>query len=290
MKKCKYLLMIILLILVVVLYGSGESKKSEYRIKMEEGDFISVDEYIAGAMMAFVPAEYGDESMKAVAVMLRTFIINEFETKQVMEIDIGELDVPYVFLDSIKNVLGDEVFYKTMEKYRGAVEETKGQVITYEGSLIVPLYHMVSAGSTRSGKDVLEEEIPYLREKESKRDLESPDFLKIVEMEREEYEDILKEVFQNDIAKVEVGQRDAAGYVMFMRNGEIQVPGEEFANALDLNSSCFFIDISEKKVKIVTKGQGHGLGLSVYGAWNMAKDGKDYIEILKYYYDGVEVE
>ena len=66
--------------------------------------------------------------------------------------------------------------------------------------------------------------------------------------------------------------------------------GEEIANRLDLNSSCFFIDENEEKIKIVTKGQGHGLGLSIYGAWNMAKDGKDYIEILKYYYEGVEIE
>ena len=240
--------------------------------------------------MAFIPAEYSEESMKAVAVMLRTFVINEFETRKVQEMNIEDLDVPYVFLDSVKNVLGDDVFYKTLEKYREAVDETKGKVITYEDKLIVPLYHMVSAGSTRTGADVLAKDVPYLRGKESSQDVESSEFLKIVEMEKTEYESALKEVFGNEVNNVDISATDDAGYVTVMSNGEKMVSGEEIANILDLNSSCFFIDENDEKVKIVTKGQGHGLGLSIYGAWNMAKDGKDYIEILKYYYEGVEIE
>jgi stage II sporulation protein D len=149
---------------------------------------------------------------------------------------------------------------------------------------------MVSAGSTRNGADVLAKDVPYLMAKESSQDVESSEFLKIVEMEKNEYESALKEVFGNDVDNVDISAMDDSGYVMAMSNGEIQVSGEEIANRLDLNSSCFFIDENEEKIKIVTKGQGHGLGLSIYGAWNMAKDGKDYIEILKYYYEGVEIE
>lgn len=290
MKNKLLRIFLLLGFIVFALVGCGKEKGNDYRIIMNEDESISVDEYISGAMMAFIPAEYSEESMKAVAVMLRTFVINEFKTREVEELNIEDLDVPYVFLDSVKNVLGDEVFYKTLEKYREAVEETKQQVITYEGNLIVPLYHMVSAGKTRNGEDVLAEDVPYLTAKESRQDVESGEFLKIVEMEKNEYKTALKEVFGSDIDKVDISSTDDAGYVTAMSNGEIQISGEEIASILDLNSSCFFIDESEEKVKIVTKGQGHGLGLSIYGAWNMAKDGKDYIEILKYYYEGVEVE
>ena len=65
--------------------------------------------------------------------------------------------------------------------------------------------------------------------------------------------------------------------------------GEEFRKVLDLNSSCFTIEESEGKIRITTKGLGHGIGLSQFNANEMAKNGDDYQKILTYYFKNIEL-
>ena len=84
--------------------------------------------------------------------------------------------------------------------------------------------------------------------------------------------------------------RDSSDYVIQMKIGEKTVTGEEFREYLSLNSACFFLKEVENKVRIVTKGLGHGLGLSQYGANELAKEGKSYKEILEYYYKDISIE
>ena len=85
-----------------------------------------------------------------------------------------------------------------------------------------------------------------------------------------------------------VTEREESGYVKTIQVGNSSVSGEEFRKAFSLNSACFYIREIDGRVRIVTKGLGHGYGLSIYGANEMAKEGKTYQEILSYYYSGIE--
>ena len=89
---------------------------------------------------------------------------------------------------------------------------------------------------------------------------------------------------------IQIIARDDSGYVTQVQIGTVTLSGEQFRQYLDLNSACFYIKEVEGQVRILTKGLGHGLGLSQYGANEMAKKGKDYKEILNYYYKGVELK
>ena len=89
--------------------------------------------------------------------------------------------------------------------------------------------------------------------------------------------------------QISVGKRDSSEYALEVQIGETSISGEDFRNCLGLNSACFFLKEVEGEVRIVTKGLGHGLGLSQYGASEMAKEGAGYREILQYYYQNAEI-
>ena len=168
----------------------------------------------------------------------------------------------------------------------------------YDGKPIHAAFHAVSAGKTRDAREALQrEDEPYLAQADSAMDIPSPDFLKVVFMEKEEFYSKLKEACpeleaapENILESVVVETRDSSGYATQVKIGEKTVAGEEFRGYLGLNSACFSLKEVENKVRIVTKGLGHGLGLSQYGANELAKEGKNYKEILKHYYKDISIE
>ncbi|WP_394919804.1 SpoIID/LytB domain-containing protein [uncultured Robinsoniella sp.] len=89
---------------------------------------------------------------------------------------------------------------------------------------------------------------------------------------------------------MEIESNDDAGYITKIRIGDTEIPGEEFRKFLNLNSSCFTMEQVEKGIRITTKGLGHGVGMSQYGAERMAESGKPYDEILQYYFKNVTIE
>ena len=178
-----------------------------------------------------------------------------------------------------------------------AVSSTKGEILQWEEQTAEADYHAISAGKTRNGQQALgREDVPYLEAVESMADISSPDYLKVIFMEKLELAEKLKNadeklaLKEKEISeKIQITGRDDAGYVTELQIGETTVSGETFRQYLELNSACFYIKEVEGSIRILTKGMGHGLGLSQYGANEMAKKGKDYKEILNYYYQGLEI-
>lgn len=254
-----------------------------------ENEEILVEDFVPGVMMTFVPVDYEEESMKAVAVMIRTYLMQQFEVKDTRMIEAEELEIGYISPDVMKNALGSEFCQDTLDKYMEAVEQTKGEVMTYDGDIITPLYHMVSNGSTRDASDFFGENIPYMKSTDCVTDVESEDYLKVLDIQKDEYDKVVDALFGSKHGDVEVKKRDEAGYVTLLGDGKNSVSGEEFASRFDLHSSCFYITKDEANVQIITKGQGHGMGMSIYGAEKMAQDGADYKKILKYFYDGIDI-
>ena len=88
--------------------------------------------------------------------------------------------------------------------------------------------------------------------------------------------------------QVVVTKRDHAGYVMEVTIDGQAHSGEEVRLIYDWNSSNFFLKEVDGEIRVTTKGLGHGLGLSLYGANQLARDGFSYKDILKYFFEGIE--
>ena len=187
---------------------------------------------------------------------------------------------------------GEKNFAADYQILADAVDDTADISVSYGGDTVLLLpYHAVSAGKTRVAA-----ELPWLASVDSTMDYPSPNYLKVIYFEKTEFLAQLEQIFpgvtftEEDIpSQISIDGRDDGGYVSSVTAGGITVSGDEMRERLGLASPCFTIAEADGKVRIVTKGLGHGYGLSQWGANELAKDGKDCIQILKYYFPNIEI-
>ena len=155
---------------------------------------------------------------------------------------------------------GADQYSKYYKRLEHAWEETNGQVLTYENALAKTPFCRLSNGSTRDGREALgSEDYPYLKIVDCPLDIESKEQIQTITI---------------DDMDAEVTGVDTAGYVLSVRVGNDTVSGEEFRTNYHLASSCFSFQKYDGKLRITTRGIGHGLGLSQYTANQMAKEEK----------------
>ncbi len=252
------------------------------------GQEIEVEEYLAGIVAREIPLDREPEAVKAQAVIARTELLNAAEHEEELPESMSR--------EEMLTLWGQDGFEKNYQRLEEALEATEGEVLTYKKELIQTAFHAVSAGKTRNAEEAFGNSLPYLESVESDMDIPSRDFLKVIFLEKKELTDKLNQACpdtgiteENVTDLLSVSKRDSSGYALEIQAGEKTITGEEFRACLDLNSACCYIKEVEGKVRIVTKGLGHGLGLSQYGANVMAEGGSDYQEILQYYYKNVEI-
>ncbi len=189
-------------------------------------------------------------------------------------------------------------YESNMEKLRQAVEETSDEILTYENLPIQAAYHYAANCKTRNSSEVPgQEDYIWLQSVDSEDDMLADGFLSVSYMEKQDFVNALAPIFQDEVldanqmpGALELSKRDSAGYVTEVSYGTTVANGEAVRQALHLNSACFYLSELDGKIRIVTKGIGHGLGLSQYGANELAKQGKNCREILIYYYTGVSIK
>lgn len=276
-------LILVCLPYLITYFFQGE-KTSAATEKSEES------QEIAGILAEQVPVNMKEEVLKAQAVMVRTQLAYCEKNNQEKPKALSK--------EEMEQLWGQKNYYEFYEKLIRAAEETEGQVITFQGEVINPAFHKVSAGYTRDGSTVYKN-TPYLLSVKSEADILSEDYLKVQFftskgfMERQSYlipASGIEEKPVGDIVKSIELQRDGAEYVTAMKINGTEVDVDAFMETFELPSSNFFIKEMDDKVRIVTKGCGHGYGLSQYGANEMAKKEKTYEEILKYYFSGIKIE
>lgn len=244
----------------------------------EEGDTnsetyisMSLTEYAIGILAREIPATYETEAIKAQAIMVRTKIYKEMQESGSDTVFTEE----YFTRSDMEDTWGIAKYTNYYNKLENAWRDTKGQVLMYEGELIYTPFFSLSNGSTRDGEEVLGKEYPYLKIKDCPFDIEATEQLQTVTLDMEE---------------IEVLSCDTAGYVLTVRVGEEEVNGEEFRMNFNLASSCFSVHEYEGKIRITTRGVGHGIGLSQNTANKMAENGKQAGEILQFFYEGCEIK
>ena len=236
-----------------------------------------IEQKVIQMVAAEMSGHYETEALKAQAVIARTNLSRD----------------PDLVIEE-----NQENQEENQETITFCVEETAGEILTWKGEAIDAAYHAVSSGNTRNAAEVSGQEgKDYLQSVESRQDISSMEYLNIIYMEKQEMAQKLQGLL-GDAATVDaeglpdsltIEARDSAGYVTRVRCGSVVLNGEAVRDALGLSSSCFYFSRSDGKIRITCKGEGHGLGLSQYGANELAKEGKNYREILKYYYQDVKI-
>lgn len=293
------MILLLLLPFAVTLLFQGEEMFPDITAKESVNEVTATEETkwdseeIEGRVIAILAKEISinseREAIKAQAVIARTNLIGA---------RLAEEEEPEgLNTNQMMKQFGEDAFQRCYEKLAECVSETKGLVITSGNKIIEAPYFAVSAGHTRSAADAFAgEEVSYLKGVESKEDIQSDDFLRVEFRELSEFVQSCNDSYPEagltteDIGiQIEILSRDEGEYVREIRLGGTTVNGEEFRKTLQLHSACFTIKEVEGKVRIVTKGFGHGVGLSQYGARALAGEGKTYEEILKKYFTDIKI-
>ena len=158
---------------------------------------VDVEEYIVGVMATVIPPDYDMEALKVQAVLIRTNVLKEIEEQNTY--DSKDLTYTYLTREEREKLWGERKFYRNECRMEQAVSATAGQVIYYKNELIMALYHEVSIGRTASGKEILDEDIPYLQSVESNQDVEANHYMNIQIFTKEDYDGFLgqKNITQN---------------------------------------------------------------------------------------------
>jgi stage II sporulation protein D (peptidoglycan lytic transglycosylase) len=246
---------------------------------------LDMEQYIIGVLASQIPITYEKEALKAQSVIARTSVVKKIGSRQ--SINTSELNLGYMNILQMEEYWGYDKFYDNYNMLQAIVEETKGEIIEYEGEPIEAAFHAVSIGTTRSGESALNsDKYPYLQSVKSEKDVESEEYYTTSTISF----DKMSELFQINITSMpQVLASDELGYAEKVKINDEVMSGEQFRKTLSLSSSCFEMKTESKGVKITIIGKGHGLGLSQYGANEMAKEGKSYKEILKYYYQNINI-
>ena len=263
-KRINTMLTILLLLLLIPLFLTIFCQKMQLEELLGNVNRTAETEEDADMLFCIVAKEISadapEECIKAQCVIARTNLkaAEEMGTELPGSMTMGEL----------QELWGD-YFSEAEGKIREAIQETDGETLQYRNHYIYAAYHAVSAGNTRNMEELYpDSDMPYLSGVACYEDAQAPDYLSVLYLDRE----------------ITIEEKDSAGYVTKAQMNGKSYTGEELRGELGLKSANFNVtELEPGKIRIVTKGHGHGFGLSQYTAQKMAEKGEDYRKILQYF-------
>jgi stage II sporulation protein D len=277
-----------------------------YNEKVGKLEEIPLEEYIKGVVAAEMPALFEPEALKAQAVAARTYAVNKMQIfgkggcDKHPGADICSDSAHCQAWESVeeqKKKWGMLNYYVYSKKIAQAVDDTAGEIITYDDQPILPAFHAISGGKTENSGDVWSQNLPYLKSVTSDGEESAPKFTAEKNIPVQNFISSFKAHYPNANINakniknsISILDTSEGGRVKDIKVGDVTIKGTEFRSIYDLNSTNFKIYFNGNNIKIVTVGYGHGVGMSQYGANSMAKNGNTYQEILKHYYTGVEIK
>lgn len=271
-----------------------DTKESGRYVKLDEGK-VDVEDFTAYILSRQMDISTDEEALKAQAVIIRTHLYKIMNEENKSVIDGNNTGFAYYTYKELEKLWGDSFTLK-YNKLMKVVSATSMEILTYNDKVIKPYYHWSSSGNTRDGQSVLGEEFAYLKSVQSSKDVEAKEYLQGVLIDKKEFVTKLRK-FNSEVSisddeplkTLQIVDRCSGGYISSLQIGNVMISGDEFAYIYSLASPNFQVDEYDGNVRIVTKGSGHGLGLSMYGALQLAKNGKSYQEILNHYYSDVKI-
>ncbi|HBZ08510.1 MAG TPA: stage II sporulation protein D [Bacillus bacterium] len=265
-----------------------------YRTAAKTVEKLPLEEYVAGVVASEMPAEFEEEALKAQALTARTYIVNQLinqENGQLPEnANVTDTINHQVFKNKKELMLEwDKDFDWKMEKVMKAVKATEGKVLTYNNKPITASFFSTSNGYTENAEDYWNNPVPYLKSVESPWDSQSPKFNDQKVISLKEFQQRLNVNIEKSGDIGTVTARTPGKKVAAVTIGGKSFTGREVREKLDLKSTDFNWERKGNSVIIKTKGYGHGVGMSQYGANGMAKEGRKYDDIVSHYYQGVTI-
>lgn len=280
-----------------ILFGTSKSKQNlQIRVKMSNDQIknIPIEEYLIGVVAAEMPAEFEVEALKAQAIAARTYVLKKMEKTEgsTYDVDTTEKTQAWNSNEEMLRKWGVLNYWKYRGKIISAVEGTRGEVLKYNGIMIEAVYHSSSGRkNTERADDVWSADAKYLINVSSGESqlrfvthqiYDCSTFYKSLG-----FSQIPEQLSTKDIVLID---KTKAGRVKTLAIRNRVVKGTEFRAKLKLPSTDFEWIVQGEKVEIISYGKGHGVGMSQYGANDLAKAGNQYAEILGHYYQGTKLE
>lgn len=264
--------------------NTTNSSVSEITVYRSNGSVINLNmtDYLIGVVSSEMPASFNLEALKAQSVLARTYALKAKQTGKKLTDTVNTQS--YIDIDQMKNKWGNS-FNTYYNKIKNAVENTNGEYLSYNGNYIEALYHSTNNGKTESSLDVFGNYYPYLISVSSEYDKNASSYLRTISMPLDTISNKLGLSLNNDSVISILSYTDGGNIKEININGN-NFSGKKVRELLGLRSADFDISISDNNVNITTRGYGHGVGMSQYGANGMANAGYGYKDILSHYYPG----
>lgn len=264
--------------------NTTNSSVSEIIVYRSNGSVINLNmtDYLIEVVSSEMPASFNLEALKAQSVLARTYALKAKQTGKKLTDTVSTQS--YIDIDQMKNKWGNS-FNTYYNKIKNAVENTNGEYLSYNGNYIEALYHSTNNGKTESSLDVFGNYYPYLISVSSEYDKNASSYLRTINMPLDTISNKLGLNLNNDSVISILSYTDGGNIKEININGN-NFSGKKVRELLGLRSADFDISISDNNANITTRGYGHGVGMSQYGANGMANAGYSYKDILSHYYPG----
>ena len=257
-------------------------------VRRSDGRVVSLEleDYVTGVVGAEMPALFSSEALKAQSVIARTYALKANSVGRVLSDN--ESTQSYKDNGELASLWGDN-YSSYYSKIKDAVNSTSGVYLTYNGQFIEAVYHSTSNGRTENSSNVWGNYYPYLVSVDSVYDNINPSFSISKSFSYSELSSKLGFGVNGD-SEFNILDYTSGGRVNNISIDGHLFSGVSFRSMLGLRSADFDIVKNDDGVVITTRGYGHGVGMSQYGANGMAKAGYSYRDILLHYYPGVSLE
>ena len=252
-------------------------------------DEVFLEDYVVGVVAGEMPITFEEEALKAQSVASRTYGLKKMLENKENDYDVVDTVMNQVYLDYeyLKLAWGDK-YIENINKIKRVVKSTKGEYLVYDNEIIDALFFSTSTGYTENSEEIFKNKVPYLRSVESKWDKISPVYEEQKKYSLSSFYTLLNIKYSN-ILNIEYNKKTSTGRNVEIKINDITFSASEISNKLELRSNYFEIVQNNNEVIINTKGYGHGVGMSQYGAQGMALENKKYKEILQHYYKNVKI-
>ena len=300
MKKILLFLLLILFIpfMIVVLFVKDDEIKFEYikteyvRVKRKDNSIIKVplEDYIVGVLAGEMPIDFEEEAFKAQAVAARSYVLIKMKENINNDYDVVDTVQNQVYLDYVylKNVWKNN-YIKNINKLKKIVKDTKGQYLEYNGEIAQTMYFSTSTGVTENCKEIFGNDVPYLTSVDSKWDNISPLYETSQEYNINEFFQKLNLPYSNVLNISYIKRTSTGRNIKLMINNNIY-NASDIMKIFNIKSTFFDITKNNNIIKISSKGYGHGVGMSQYGAQAMALKKYKYNQILYHYYKNTKIK
>lgn len=261
------------------------------RAKTNDIEVIPLESYIVGVLAGEMPIDFDLEAFKAQAVASRSYALKRIEYNKDKEYDVLDSIMNQVYLDEeyLKQAWGNN-YVKNINKLRTAVNQTLDEYLSYHDNVADALFFSTSNGYTEDSNLVFNFDCDYLKSVDSPWDKDvSSAFLTTKIISLKEFYEKLNLPYNKNL-NIEIIKRSTTNRILLLKINNQQFKGTDIYQKLSLKSTDFTLELDGTNLKITTKGYGHGVGMSQYGALGMAKQGYTYEKILKHYYQNVEIK